>query len=218
MRRVLRVGSALLLSALFLPAACRANNAVMGELHLEGKSKVEKSSGVWIDGQYVGYLKELKKLMLLPGKHRIVIRQDGYKDFAEEVTVQPGEQQDVNVAMEKAATGLPLHTTSTIIIAANPSRAAVFVDGLYAGHVGEFRGWGRAMLVSPGAHRISIALPGYESFQMDINPQPDQKLVIKTDLLKSSAPLDPVLLKPAEDNTAGNVGVEPGTMASPTER
>ncbi len=58
-----------------------AQNQVMGELGFEGKTKVERDSGVWIDGNYVGYLKELngsKKIMLLPGAHEVIVRQSGY--------------------------------------------------------------------------------------------------------------------------------------------
>ena len=76
----------ILLQFVWLAVACAfllatvlwADNKVMGELELEGKSKVEKTSGVWIDGQYVGYLKELKgdkKVLLLPGDHDISVRQ-----------------------------------------------------------------------------------------------------------------------------------------------
>jgi hypothetical protein len=64
----------LLVSALLLPAPMYAENDVMGEIQFEGKSHVEKTSGVWVDGQYVGYLKELKgskKVLLLPGEHVI---------------------------------------------------------------------------------------------------------------------------------------------------
>src|ERR1043166_6751297 len=60
-----------------------AQNQVMGELEFEGKSKVEQDSGVWVDGNYVGYLKELKgnkKVMLLPGTHEVTVRQSGYQD------------------------------------------------------------------------------------------------------------------------------------------
>src|SRR5262249_16467197 len=74
----LSAGMFLLLSALLGIAV--AENAVMGELQFEGRTKVEKTSGVWIDGGYVGYLKELKgskKVMLLPGTHVIAVRQDG---------------------------------------------------------------------------------------------------------------------------------------------
>jgi hypothetical protein len=33
-----------------------AENKILGEVELQGASKVEKSSGVWVDGQYLGYL------------------------------------------------------------------------------------------------------------------------------------------------------------------
>ena len=45
---------------LLAPEKMFAGNDVMGEVRFEGRSNVEKTSGVWIDGQYVGYLKELK--------------------------------------------------------------------------------------------------------------------------------------------------------------
>ena len=82
----------------------RADNKVMGELELQGKSKVEKTSGVWIDGQYVGYLKELKgdkKLLLLPGEHEISVRQNGYQNFTQRITICPGQKLVIPVAMEK---------------------------------------------------------------------------------------------------------------------
>lgn len=85
-----------------------AENDVMGEIQFEGKSHVEKTSGVWVDGEYVGYLKELKgskKVLLLPGEHVITVRQDGYQDFTERILVQPGQKEVVRVAMEKAPTG-----------------------------------------------------------------------------------------------------------------
>src|SRR5712692_4921856 len=117
----------LLVSALLLSPAMYAENEVMGEIQFEGKSHVEKTSGVWVGGGYVGYLKELKgskKVLLLPGEHVITVRQNGYQDFTERIRVQPGEKQVVRVAMGKAPTG-PLPETATVKIAVNPSRAAV---------------------------------------------------------------------------------------------
>jgi len=221
MKTMLRMACLLLFFVTIAPVASRATNTVMGEIHFVGKSKVEKTSGVWVDGQYVGYLKELtgsKKVMLLPGKHVIVVRQSGYKDFTGEVTVQPGAIQEVSVAMEKAPTGPLPAVNSTVTISANPSRAAVFLDGRFVGHVHEFRGWGRAMLVAPGTHRISIALPGYETFEAEINPTPDQKVEIKTDLVKSTTPLTDPLLAPGENNTASSPGSLPNAAASPSDK
>src|SRR5712692_6716081 len=94
----------LLVSALLRPAPMYAENDVMGEIQFEGKSHVEKTSGVWVDGQYVGYLKELKgskKVLLLPGEHVIAVRQSGYKDFTQKVLLEPGQKQILRVVMEK---------------------------------------------------------------------------------------------------------------------
>jgi len=191
--------------ALLLTPAIYAGNEVMGELQFEGKSKVEKTSGVWIDGEYVGYLKELngsKKVLLLPGVHVITVRQNGYQDFTEQVNVQPGQKHLIRVAMDKAPMGTMPAVTATVKIAVNPPRAAVFLDGRFVGHVGEFEGVGRSMIIAPGPHKIRVSLPGYQTFETEINPLPRQKVEVKTDLMKTtddSAVKDP-LMKPSDSN------------------
>jgi hypothetical protein len=208
----------LLLSASLLCPMTYGENDVMGELQFEGKTHVEKTSGVWVDGQYVGYLKELKgskKVMLLPGEHVITVRQDGYQDFTERVVLQPGQKETVRVAMAPAPTGALPSVTATVKIAVNPSRAAVFLDGLFVGHVGEFEGAGRGMLVAPGVHEIRIALPGYETFDTDINPIANQKVEIKTDLVKNGAPLtEPLVNTQTGDATPSTVA--PDASATPS--
>ena len=77
---------------------------VMGELKFLGTTKIEKSSGVWIDGQYVGYLKELKgdkKIMLLPGQHEISVRQSGYDSFTQTLVVEPRRVHILRLQMRR---------------------------------------------------------------------------------------------------------------------
>lgn len=217
MRRMLqreRIVCAVLLalSTLLSVSSAYAGNDVMGEIVFEGKSKVEKTSGVWVDGQYVGYLKELKgskKVLLLPGDHTITVRQDGYQDFVQRVSLQPGEKVVVSVAMQRAPTGAMPAVTATVKISVNPSRAAVFVDGLFVGHVGEFEGAGRGMLIAPGQHMIKIALPGYQTFETQINPLANQKVEVKTDLVKSDSTGNDPLLNPRGDEHAAPPPPEP---------
>ena len=201
-----------LIPTLFLALAAYAENQVMGEIEFEGNSQIAKTSGVWIDGEYVGYLNELKgskKVLLLPGDHEIVVRQAGYKDFTEDVVVQPGEKQVVAVSMQRAPAWQYPDTRAEVKIEINPSRAAVFVDGAFVGHVGEFKGGGRAMLVAPGAHQIRVALPGYQTFETDINPLANQKVEIKTDLVKNGAPLaEPLLNSEMNEGTSAFVARE----------
>lgn len=189
----------LLIAMLTICTALYASeNKVMGEIQLDGKAKIEQTSGVWIDGQYVGYLKELKgnkRILLLPGEHTISVRQAGYQDFNRTVQVQPGQKQLIEVAMVKAPTG-PMPTEwATVKMAVSPNRAAVFVDGRFMGHVAEFSGLGRGLLVAPGSHQIKIALPGYQTFETTINPAARQKLELKTNLLQSNNPVEDPSLK-----------------------
>ena len=116
--------------AFLLATMLRADNKVMGELELQGKSKVEKTSGVWVDGQYVGYLKELKgdkKLLLLPGEHEISVRQNGYQNFTQRITIRPGQKLVIPVAMEKGPSGALPAAWAIVKINVAPSRAAVFL-------------------------------------------------------------------------------------------
>ena len=196
----------LLLTAVLFAPAVYAGNQVMGEIEFEGKSKVEKTSGVWVDGQYVGYLKELKgskKVLLLPGEHVITVRQGGYQDFVQRVELRPGEKRVVQVAMQKAQTGAMPHSTATVKLAVLPTRAAVFIDGHFMGHAAEFQGLGRGVLVAPGQHTIQIALPGYQTFTTQINPSANQKVEVKTSLLKSTGAAEhPLIIQgTTEDKT-----------------
>ena len=175
-----------LFSSVTLIPTLHAQNKVLGEVELVGNSKVEKTSGVWIDGQYVGYLSELKgskKLLLLPGEHEITVRQGGYLDFTEKVTVRGGEKQSIDVKMEKDTRVTLPKITAEIKLEVKPNRAAVFVDGVFVGHIAEFEGAGKALLVAPGKHKIKISLPGYHDFETDIDLIANQKSTVKTDMV-----------------------------------
>src|SRR6476646_3288284 len=174
--------------SVFIQAA-HAGNDVLGELQLEGATKVEKTSGVWIDNQYLGYLDELKgskKLLLLPGTHKLSVRQNGYIEFTRDVVLRPGEKQLVSVTMTKDTRFVMPATTSEIKMSVNPDRAAVFLDGQFVGHAAEFGGIAKSLIVAPGHRKISISLPGYETFTTEFDLAPNQKFVLKTDLVKSN--------------------------------
>lgn len=79
----------------------------------------------------MGYLKELKgskKILLLPGEHEIIVRQGGYKDFSQNILVQPGVRQVVRVALEKDLRVQFPTVTAEVKLSVTPERAAVFVE------------------------------------------------------------------------------------------
>ena len=139
--------------AFLLSTTLRADNKVMGELELQGKSKVEKTSGVWVDGQYVGYLKELKgdkKLLLLPGEHEISVRQNGYQDFTQRVTIRPGQKLVIPVAMEKGPSGaLPAAWSIVKINVSRRARPCFSMDALWDTWASS-KGWAAPSRSLPG--------------------------------------------------------------------
>jgi len=165
--------------------AVKAQNEVMGELEFEGKTKVEQSAGVWVDGNYVGYLKELKgkkKIMLLPGQHEVAVRQSGYVDNVQKVLVQPGEKRLVSVTLQLAPRAVVPSVTAKLKLNIKPKRAAVFLDEKYVGHASEFGGKFRSMEISPGKHHIRVELPGYRTFVTEVDLLANQDTEVKTEL------------------------------------
>jgi len=195
--RTIRCCAALLLAASLWPAAVSAQNQnqnpvanrVTGQVDFKGVTKFDRESGVWVDNQYVGYVKELKddkKVLLLPGEHEISVRQAGYLNEDQKVVIEPGKTILVTVRLEKDPNAVYAKVNAQVKIDVTPDRAAVFVDGKFAGSVSDFKGVGKAMLIAPGKHKIKIDLAGYRPFETDIDLLPNQKMTVKTDLVEGS--------------------------------
>ena len=179
----------LLLLSLGTVQLCAQSSKVMGEVRFEGDTQLDRDSGVWIDGNYVGYVKELKgdkKVLLLPGKHQIAVRQAGYTDFTRELVIEPGQVQEVQVAMQLLPGAKTPDVTSELKLSVQPKRAAVFLDDKYVGHASELGGRFHSLLVSPGKHKIKIELPGYRTFETEVDILAGQKSEVKTELVKGS--------------------------------
>jgi len=173
-----------LLCTAALPVAAR-NNEILGEVRFLPENRAAKTAGVWIDGKYVGYLNELKgskKLLLLPGEHEISVREAGYESVEQTISVEPHMAQTLRISLAKDPRAQYPTVSAEVKLAIDPERAAVFVDDQFAGHAHEFGGAGRAMLLSPGKHHIKITLPGYQSFDTEIEVRANQKYDIKTQL------------------------------------
>jgi len=187
-----RVAKLLLTNLCFFGVVGQASsqsNKVMGEVRFEGASKVERDSGVWIDGGYVGFLKELKgdkKVLLLPGEHQLEVRQSGYDNFVRKIVVEPGQVQIVHVVMHLSPGAHAPDVIATLKVTVQPGRAAVFLDGQYIGHASELGGAVHSLSISPGKHRIKVELPGYRTFETEVNLLRGQKSEVKTELVKGS--------------------------------
>jgi hypothetical protein len=163
-------------------------NEILAQVKFDGARGDEKTAGVWVDGQYVGFVKELKhekKLLLMPGRHEIVVKQAWYTDFRQEVMLDPGKTYTIALNMQKTAVQAP-RDAAQLRIVAYPERAAVFIDEQFTGHVDEFNGAGQGILLTPGEHKIRIALPGYQPFESTVSLLPKQKMKVETHLMTGS--------------------------------
>jgi hypothetical protein len=189
-----------------------AQDRIMGQIQFVQSSKVAKTSGVWIDGQYVGFVGELKgsnRLRLLPGDHDITVRQAGYYEFHKKVVVEPRGVVEVRVGMERDTRFVypDRKTSSEVRLDIQPSRAAVFLDDVYVGTVDEYYGIQHAMLVAPGKHRFKIALPGFRTFETELVLFPRQKFALRTNLMAGSInDADPSIRYDVPDTTSAREG------------
>lgn len=163
-----------------------AANPILGEIELEAAGKAERDAGVWVDGQYVGYVKDLKgkgKLVLVPGEHQLQFKLIGYQDVRSTILVEPGAQALYRVAMSEApdVTYPEKEQTAQLRLSVEPKEAAIFVNGNYVGHVDRFKGR-KGMRLAPGTYRFTIALPGYQSFETELTLRASQVYEIKTAL------------------------------------
>jgi PEGA domain len=185
------LGALVLIGALLFPLEASAQktppgNQIMGEVGFTASTKPDKTAGVWVDGQYVGFVNELrddKKVLLLPGEHEISVRQTGYLDLTQTVVTEPGKKTIIDIRLQKNPQAQFSAINGEIKLEVTPERAAVFVDGKFAGTVNQFRGVGRAMLVAPGSHHIKIDLVGYQPFETNVTLLAKQKITVKTDLV-----------------------------------
>lgn len=180
------------------PAAIlAAQSAKMGEVRFTADTQDERDAGVWIDGKYAGYVKELKgdrKVMLPAGEHEFVIKQAGYKDLTKKITVDPDQSPFQTIAVvleENPKMTYPGGNAAEYRLDIQPKRAAVFVDDNYMGHGGDFGGHFHSMLVTPGKHHIKITLNGYQTYETDIDATASSKSQMKIVLEKSGAPPAP---------------------------
>jgi hypothetical protein len=178
------------ISAWLVAGSALAANPLQGEVELKAAGKIERNAGLWLDGQYVGFVKDLEgngKLVLVPGEHKLLFKLIGYDDVTSTIVVEPGSRKQYRVAMlpNPNATYPDESNTAQLRISVKPEEAAIFVNDSYVGHIDRFDGR-RGMRLSAGTHRLTIALPGYEAFNTEITVRAGQSYEIKAELPKGA--------------------------------
>ena len=69
-----------------------------------------------------------------------------------------------------------------VVLEIEPEDAAVYVDGAYAGIVGDFDGSRQPLTLTAGTHRIEVQEPGLAPLVFDVSVQPGQVIPYRGDL------------------------------------
>src|SRR5205823_4334106 len=127
----LKLSSAVLLALLLSFSAANAQQTpppqtdAQAELKILTSNETEKDSGIWIDGEYIGYLRDFwgnKKILLAPGEHEITVRKFGYKDFTQKLMAEAGKEYLIVTMLQlDVSTQYPVQNTADIRLNVNPS-------------------------------------------------------------------------------------------------
>jgi hypothetical protein len=147
--------AALLIAVAGIPVVAQQNTGYL-------KTNVDPGrAGVFIDGKYVGPAGNFligRKYAVAAGDHEVKLLEPRYEEFVTKVTIQPGKTTKLAETMKALPPAKPpfgrLRTMS-------PDKfAAVYVNGRFMGHAGEFNNPVQGLLLNPGTYMVKIVPVG----------------------------------------------------------
>jgi len=175
--------------------------AARGFIGPTGKIKIYSKpayASIWVDGKDTGKI-TIETLELPVGKHEITIKKPGYLDYTEVVEIKEGELIERRYELEPAPVGAapgaaPGAEKFTIYIDSVPTRARLYIDGIYTHHLtpsNEKELSDVKYLLTPGKHKIKVAKKIYGRLvevekEVDIKPGANPPIILN--LLEAAAP------------------------------
>jgi hypothetical protein len=115
-------------------------------------------AGVFIDGKYVGPAANFKigRTYDIPaGEHEVRLVEPRYEEIVRKVTVIAGKKTVIKETMTARPTPQPPFGNLRIQFPADHF-AAVYVNGQFMGHVGEFDNVKQGLLLNPGTYEVKV--------------------------------------------------------------
>jgi len=122
------------------------------------KTKVDPGrAGVFIDGKYIGPAGNFgigRKYVVAAGEHEVRLSEPRYEDAVTKVTIEPGKTTKLAETMKAVPLAKPPFGRLRTIC---PDKfAAVYVNGKFMGHAGEFNNPVQGLLLNPGAYSVKV--------------------------------------------------------------
>jgi hypothetical protein len=167
--------AALLIAVTSIPVVGQQNSGFL-------KTKVDPGrAGVFVDGKYLGPAGNFgvgRKYAVAPGEHEVKLAEPRYEDVVTKVTIQAGKTTQLAQTMKALPLAKPpfgrLRTVST------DKFAAVYVNGKFMGHAGEFNNSMQGLLLNPGAYAVKIVpMSGGEGHEEQVKIEADKVTVVQ---------------------------------------
>jgi hypothetical protein len=158
-----------------------------------GKIQVQTSpseASIYFDNAYTGQSNSAGQFtinMVTPGPHVLRVSRQGYTDYVQTVSVQPGASTTINVYLSpgpstpatppQTPVQTPVPVSSSVAISSSPPGANVMVDNVY-------RGLTPLTLtdIPAGAHTVTLQMAGYQNSVQNVVITPGQATMIQISL------------------------------------
>jgi len=146
------------------------------------KTKVDPGrAGVFIDGKYVGPAGNFgvgRKYTVAAGEHEVRLSEPRYEDVVTKVTIQAGKT--THLAQTMKALPAPKPPFGRLRTIAPDKFDAVYVNGKFMGHAGEFNNSVQGLLLNPGAYTVKIVpVSGGEGHEEQVKIEADKVTIVK---------------------------------------
>jgi hypothetical protein len=176
----MRIAAVLRRVALLLAAASVPLVAQQGTGYLKTKINPGRA-GVFIDGKYVGPAGNFgvgRKYSVSAGEHEIKLLEPRYEPIVTKVTIQPGKITKLGQAMKALP---PAKPPFGILRTEAPDKfSAVYVNGAFMGHAGEFNNPVQGLKLNPGSYAVKIVpVAGGQEHDEQVTIDADKTTIIR---------------------------------------
>jgi hypothetical protein len=167
--------AALLIAVTCIPVVAQQNTGYL-------KTRVNPGrAGVFIDGKYVGPAGNFgmgRKYTVAAGEHEVKLVEPRYEDVVTKVTVQAGKTTKLAQTMKELPLAKPPFGTLRTI---SPDKfEAVYVNGKFMGHAGEFNNSVQGLQLNPGSYAVKIVpVAGGEGHEEQVKIEAGKVTIVK---------------------------------------
>jgi hypothetical protein len=177
----MRIGSLIHVAALLIAVAGIPVVAEQSSGYL--KTKVDPGrAGVFIDGKYVGPAGNFgvgRRYAVTAGEHEVRLSEPRYEDVVTKVTIQPGKTADLAQTMK--ALPAPKPPFGRLRVFAPDKFEAVYVNGKFMGHVGEFNNSMQGLLLNPGEYAVKVVpVTGGAGHEEKVKVEAEKTVIVHT--------------------------------------